>query len=673
MIARRRSIVAVAMAAVFSVSAVAQVHQVDASNPVPPFIPANADWLTSVNYFRAMAGLGPVVEDGSLSPGAYNHSCYMLLNDIAHDEVPGAAGYTASGDVAGNSGNVAVSSATGVTNRSFVELWMTGPFHAIGILRPNLQRVGFGQCENRNTARWHTGATLDILNGLGPQQGIGAPILFPGDGAVTNLTQFIAESPNPVELCGWGSTGAGLPVIAMMPENFSTNPNATMSGPSGPVQTCVLSRHNTSGAAQSILGGDNAVVVLPRSALAPGTYTVAVNTSARNVTWSFTVDPAAADFSGLPPSASPTSVPTGWQPIVPARFVDSRSSSGATNLLAGVPKRIKLTGRLGLPLDALAVSGNFTVANTAGSGYLTIWNCSNPMPVVSTLNFLGGEAVSNAATTPLDSGGSICAYSPVNADILIDISGFYSVSATSRFAAVVPDRAMDTRQGIGPSGRIAAGQIVELALPAAPRNATGAMLNVTTINPDAAGFVTVFPCGALPPTSSVNPAAGDVRPNTVTTALSANRSVCLYSNTNLDIIVDVFGYMVPSSATGFTPSAPFRWVDTRNQWSTAINFGTGGQRLGAGRTISIQIAGQRGVPATAKSVSFNITAAAGEANNGYVTAFPCGGQPPTSNVNFSAGQAVANGAMVALSSGGALCVYVPVAVHVILDVNGWWG
>jgi len=670
MVARRRGVFAVAVAAIFSMLVVAPAQ---AANPTPPFISAGADWLTAVNYFRAMASLPPVVEDPSLSPGAYNHSCYMLLNDISHEEVSGAPGYTPEGDSAGRSGNVAVNSATGVSNRSFVELWMTGPFHAIGILRPNLQRVGYGQCENPSTPRWHSGATLDILHGLGPKQGLSQPILFPGDGMVTNLTQFVAESPNPVQLCGWGNTGAGLPVIAMMPENFSSNPTATMTGPSGPVQTCVLSRHNTIDVAQSILAGDNAAIVMPRSALSPGVYTVTVNTSARSVTWSFTVDPAAADFSALPASATPTSGPTGWQPIAPARFVDSRVNLGATRLLAGVPKRIKLTGRMGLPLDASAISGNFTVANATGAGYLTIWNCSNPMPVVSTLNFLGGEAVSNAATTPLDSGGNICAFSPAAAEILIDVSGFYSASAASRFSAVVPDRVMDTRQGIGPSGRINAGQVVELPLTGAPQNVTGAMLNVTTINPDEAGFVTVFPCGELPSTSSVNPAVGDTRPNTVTIALSANRSVCVYSNTSLDIIVDVFGYMVPSTATGFTPSAPFRWVDTRDKWNANMNFGTGGQLESAGHTIVIQVAGQRGIPATAKSVSFNVTAASGDANNGYVTAYPCGAQPPTSNVNFSTGQAVANGAMVALSLGGTLCVYVSVSVHVILDVNGWWG
>ena len=336
-----------------------------------------------------------------------------------------------------------------------------------------------------------------------------------------------------------------------------------------------------------------------------------------------------------------------------------------------MPKRIKLTGRQGLPTEAIAISANFTITGATGAGYLTVWNCSNPMPVVSTLNFDTTASVANAATAPLDSGGNICVYSPVTADILIDVSGYYSAAATSQFKPIVPDRVMDSRNGLGSAGRLGAGQVVELNLPNAPADVTGAMLNVTSLHPDGLGFVTVFPCGAIPPTSSVNPVAGNIRPNTVTTPLSPNRSICLYSSTGVGLIVDVFGYMSPGpSSNGFTSSAPFRWVDTRDRWQPSLNFGTGGQRLNGGQTIEIQVAGQRGVPPNARAVSFNVTAVGG-LNGGYLTAYPCGSKPPTSNVNFGAADAIANGAMVALSAGGALCVYVSDAVHVVLDVNGW--
>jgi uncharacterized protein YkwD len=106
-----------------------------ASSPSPPFIAPDADWLTTVNYFRAMSGLGPVNEDPTLSTGAVKHSCYMLLNDITHYEEPSKPGYTVDGARAGRNGNVAVSSVFNTLDRSHIELWMTGPFHAIGLLR----------------------------------------------------------------------------------------------------------------------------------------------------------------------------------------------------------------------------------------------------------------------------------------------------------------------------------------------------------------------------------------------------------------------------------------------------------------------------------------------------------------------------------------------------------
>ena len=142
-----------------------------------------------------------------MSAGAQLHSCYMLYNGITHDEVPGLTGYTPEGDAAGNSGNVAVSSAINTSARSHVELWMTGPFHAIGVLRPNLRSSGFGHCDlgrhtdvafRRNARRASAGSS----SAPRPSN----PILFPGNGTTTNLDRFVVESPNPLTYCGW--TGA---------------------------------------------------------------------------------------------------------------------------------------------------------------------------------------------------------------------------------------------------------------------------------------------------------------------------------------------------------------------------------------------------------------------------------------------------------------------------------
>jgi hypothetical protein len=84
------------------------------------------------------------------------------------------------------------------------------------------------------------------------------------------------------------------------------------------------------------------------------------------------------------------------------------------------------------------------------------------------------------------------------------------------------------------------------------------------------------------------------------------------------------------------------------------------------------VAGLRGVPANAKSVSVNITAA-GADGSGFVTAYPCGPLPNVSNLNFSSTTpAIANGALVPLSADGELCLYTSAAVHLIVDINGIW-
>lgn len=641
----------------------------------PPFIPPDSDWLTVVNYFRSMAGLPSVVEDPSMSAGALNHSCYMLLNGIAHDEIPGRPGYTVEGDNAGNSGNVAVSSVFDETARSHIELWMTGPFHAIGVLRPNLQRVGFGKCDNPTTSPWRSGATLNVLNGLGPAAPQAAPILFPGNGTTTSLSRFVTESPNPLTFCGWTGT-AGLPIIAMMPEGFSGNPTATLNGSGAGIETCVLSAQNTTGVAQQILAGNNAIIILPRVPLAPDSYSVSVTTSARTVSWGFTVDPTAA--TGVQPVTvtTPLGSPNGatLQPLPPVRVVDTRTNTGATRLNAALSKRIQITGFGGVPVGAAAISANFTITGASSGGYLTVWNCSPDRPIVSTLNFAAGETVPNGGSVPLDDDGGLCVFSSATADLVIDLNGFYGSKGAGRFAAVTPSRLMDTRASIA-AGRIIAGTVTSLRVAGVdevPEDASLVSLNVTSVNPADAGFVTVYPCGAAVPTaSSLNPVPGSVKPNVVLAPVGIDGMVCFFSSTDVDLIVDITGYIDDSASLRFSPTLPFRLTDTRDRNRPEMNAGTNGNTATKGQTLVIQVAGTRGIAANARAVSANFTVTGGT-SPGFLTAWPCGSLPTTSTVNYTFAEAIANGAQMPLSASGSLCVFVSSDAHVVIDINGWW-
>jgi hypothetical protein len=645
------------------------------AEPSPPFIPADADWLTTVNYFREMSGLGPVAPDDALSAGAVKHSCYMLLNDITHFEDPSKPGYTVEGERAGRNGNVAVSSAFNTKARSHIELWMTGPFHAVGLLRRDLRTVGYGGCDRADTPRWRSGATLDVLSGLASRTAQWAPVTFPGNGATTNLSRFITETPNPLDYCGWTGTPAGLPVFAMMPEAVTGTVTTSMSGPAGAVPTCTLSPLNTTGSAQAILRYDNVVVAVPRNPLQPGTYTVTATTAARSVTWSFTVDPAAATVVQAPaPTALATANAAGFQSVDPTRVVDTRENLGATRLVAGVSKRIQIAGRGGIPLGASAVSGNFTVVDPPADGFVTLWNCSSTLPIVSTVNFALGQVTPNAATVPLDPTGGVCVYSNVGQQLVIDVNGFYSDSGASRFTPLSPARIADSRSNQG-TDRVIAGETVVLqvaGIAGVPADATAVSLNITSTDAWASGFVTAWACDdGQPNVSSLNQQPGRVRPNLVVTPVAADGTVCLYTSSDVELVVDVTGYYSPSSTQRFVPSAPFRFVDTRDRYRAELNIGTSGARLGAGQVLTIQVAGVRGVPADAKAVSVNVTVT-GAAGSGYLTAWPCGERPLASTANFTAGESVSNAAQLPLSADGRLCIFTQTAAHVVVDMNGWW-
>lgn len=643
---------------------------------VAPAAPAtavdNADWLGIVNTYRSMSGLAPVAAEPAWEVGAVAHSCYMIQNDITHVEQPGRPGYTAAGAEAGRNGNVAVSGSMAADARSHIDLWMTGPFHAIGLLRHNLVRTAYGECEGTGGPRWQSGATIDVLRGLDPSIPRPAhPIVFPGDGATIALHRFVTESPDPRAMCGWDARQpAGLPLIAMMPTAVSWA-GATLTGPNGAIETCVLHAGNVSDpTGNSILAGEHAVIVMPRADLVDGTYTSSVATDAGTVNWSFTVD-ADAPLGAKPFPAQPIEVsrPIGaavaFVPNTPYRLVDTRIGQGATRLAGGAVTRIAVATP-----DVAAVSANFVAVGAAAPGYLTAYHCSSQRPTVSMLGYQPGQAIANQSVVPLQD-GALCLFSKADVDVVIDVNGTYRGGAGVGFVPVTPQRVYhsgDLGQPLAPGEE----RPIRVVGSAVPEDAAAVVLNVTAVAPDAAGYVQVYPCGA--PTSaeisSINYAPGDVRPNSVVVPVDAAGQVCLRSKATTDVIVDITGFFGDGGLV-FQPLVPLRLFDSRDA-QPELNPITAGELPGAGQVLRIPVAGVRGVPAQARAVSVNLTATAA-ASATHLTAFPCGTPPNASNVNTTPNQvSVANGAVVQLSRDGELCVFVKHPVHVIVDVNGVW-
>ena len=67
----------------------------------------------------------------------------------------------------------------------------------------------------------------------------------------------------------------------------------------------------------------------------------------------------------------------------------------------------------------------------------------------------------------------------------------------------------------------------------------------------------------------------------------------------------------------------------------------------------------------------NLTAAGGSGAAGYVTAYACGTPLPlASNLNFAAGQIVANAAVVPVAADGSLCLHANTPTDLVVDVAG---
>jgi sortase (surface protein transpeptidase) len=257
-----------------------------------------------------------------------------------------------------------------------------------------------------------------------------------------------------------------------------------------------------------------------------------------------------------------------------------------------------------------------------------------------------------------------------------DVARAAPPKGASAFQAVTPTRLADTRpgeQGSGGFTRVNANTIrVQVTGRAGiPAGATAAVLNIASVNAQAAAFVTAFPAGnPLPTAASLNVDwPGRVIANLATVQLSSAGAVDLYSNQPMDLVIDVAGAYVPVSdgvASGrlVTVSGGARRVlDTRET----------GNVFSAGETqrVDLNVNGLA-VPADATAVVVNLAAI--DAVPGFWTAFPIGPRPFASSLNIDeVGQTRNSQGIVALSPGErAFDVYALNGGHLAVDVVGYF-
>ncbi|MEY3029799.1 MAG: SpoIID/LytB domain-containing protein [Ilumatobacteraceae bacterium] len=251
---------------------------------------------------------------------------------------------------------------------------------------------------------------------------------------------------------------------------------------------------------------------------------------------------------------------------------------------------------------------------------------------------------------------------------------YIAVGELEQMVPVTPARLLDTRTGAGVTsvGKVTNGtiEVQVLGEGGIPGTAVSAVaLNVTAVEAatdQSGGYLTVFPCGTRPNASNLNFRSGQTIANSVIAPVSARGTVCFYVRGAAHLLADVSAYF-PSS-TDFVALNPGRVLDTRTGNGAPVGSVTDS-------TIEVPVLGREGLPGTGvAAVALNLTVdqARSGPGGGFVTVFPCGTRPNSSNLNFTTGRTIANAVIAPVSASGTVCIYVSGGAHLIADVSGYF-
>ena len=171
-------------------------------------------------------------------------------------------------------------------------------------------------------------------------------------------------------------------------------------------------------------------------------------------------------------------------------------------------------------------------------------------------------------------------------------TGFVFTEFTANQVVTInPQRALDTRTlagrqnilnpgsgNIDGSGRLVGGRTINIDLSNYEFAAEAAFCNLTAVAPTAAGFMTLFPGGTRPSTSSIDFTAGQTIANFAVTGTSDIDSVSIFSNVTTHVLLDITAFNVGSPAQinpvilSASPATPANRVAARAKAGTVPHW-----------------------------------------------------------------------------------------------------
>ena len=378
-----------------------------------------------------------------------------------------------------------------------------------------------------------------------------------------------------------------------------------------------------------------------------------------------------------------SSTPVSINGLSPSRLFDTRAGSPQGTIEVNKNKfgesdvlRVNLAGVSGLPDYGIgAVTLNVTVTDPEDTGYITVYPCDQ-LPLASNINFVKNQTISASVTTAVSPTGDVCIYASTRTNLIADINSWSAPNAG--YTSLPPTRLFDTRT-LSPQGSILVdkkkyGVDTELRVKVAgaaglPDDLIGSIsLNVTVTEPEAEGFLTVYPCGTRPIASSLNFVADQTISTSVTSPISDDGEICIYSSTKTNLVADVSGWFVHGG--GVTPVVPTRLIDTRSASPQGAIVVTK-KKYNANDELRLPLAAVAGLPSDGiGTVQLTVTATNPEAT-GFITVYPCGTLPVASNLNYVSNQTIAASVTTQVSSDGEVCIHTHSTTNIIVDINGW--
>ncbi|MFE4515376.1 PKD domain-containing protein [Kitasatospora sp. NPDC056783] len=255
------------------------------------------------------------------------------------------------------------------------------------------------------------------------------------------------------------------------------------------------------------------------------------------------------------------------------------------------------------------------------------------------------------------------------------------VSVTTRpvgFDGYGAQRALDTRES---GTKLAPGQKLTLNLTNSNSwpiswDATAVVLNVTAVNAEGPGFLTLGPNDRpRPDSSSLNYVPGTAVPNLVTVPIGNDFRLAVWNSYGapVDLVIDIQGEYTPRATDLYAPLQPKRVMDSRSGIGVPAGKISSVCTAASTRPVTkLKVRGVNGVPNDATDVVLNVTVTEPDMDGNLMVNDTAAVN--TSNLNFKAGQTTSNQVITRIADDGtiAFCNNAG-ALHIVADVFGYYG